>query len=331
MDLSEYYTKFSPQIGERKYGIITARMENLLTVATQVAILFALIGVGFICRKTKLLNDGAVAGLVNVLLIIVTPCLVVHVFQRPFDPSKLRALMIAFAVSVAAHIVMITLATACFRRGDDSRRTVFKCATVFSNAGFMGIPLEQAILGDEGVFFGIVYVVIFNLMIWSWGLKTMGGGSGWKKILVNPGTVGLVAGLPLFFLSVELPEVVGKPVEMLSQLNTPIPMIVIGYYLAGSKFARVAAEPGAWLAGALRLIVCPLALIAAFYPFRHQLDRMMMLALVTAASAPVAAMVSMFAAKYGRDTEVSAGLVSVTTLLSIVTMPPVIALAMAIL
>lgn len=306
-------------------------MENLVTVATQVAILFALIGVGFVCRMTKLLNDSSVTGLINILLIIVTPCLVIDVFQRPFDPAKMQALSIAFAVSFAAHFIMITLAAAFFRRGDDKTRTVFKCATVFSNAGFMGIPLEQAILGDEGVFFGIVYVVIFNLMIWSWGLKTMGGGSGWRKILVNPGTVGLLAGFPLFLCSVKLPEVVGKPIHMLSMLNTPIPMIVIGYYLAGSRFTRVFREPGAWTAGFMRLIVCPLILIASFYPFRHDLDRMMMLALVTAASAPVAAMVSMFAAKYGRDAEVSAGLVSATTLLSILTMPPIIALAMAIL
>ena len=306
-------------------------MENLITVATQVAILFALIGVGFVCRKTKLLNDSSVTGLINILLIIVTPCLVIDVFQRPFDPAKMQALSIAFAVSLFAHFMMIALAAACFRRGDDKIRTVYKCATVFSNAGFMGIPLEQAILGDEGVFFGIVYVVIFNLMIWSWGLKTMGGGSGWRKILINPGTVGLITGLPLFLCSVKLPEVAGKPIHMLSLLNTPIPMIVIGYYLAGSKFTRIFHEPGAWAAGFLRLIVCPLILIAVFYPFRHQLNRMMMLALVTAASAPVAAMVSMFAAKYGRDTEISAGLVSTTTLLSILTMPPLIAFAMTIL
>ena len=307
------------------------KMENLATVATQVAILFALIAVGFVCRRAKLLNDSSVTGLVNILLIIVTPCLVVDVFQRPFDPGKMQALSVAFAVSLAAHIAMIALAAACFRRGDDKTRTVFKCASVFSNAGFMGIPLEQAILGDEGVFFGIVYVVVFNLVIWSWGLKIMGGGSGWRKILVNPGTVGLMAGLPLFLCSVKLPEVVGRPIHMLSLLNTPIPMIVIGYYLAGSKFSRVFREPGAWTTGFLRLIACPLILIAILHPFRHQLDRTMMLALVTAASAPVAAMVSMFASKYGRDAEVSSGLVSTTTLLSILTMPPIIALAMAIL
>jgi predicted permease len=57
----------------------------------------------------------------------------------------------------------------------------------------------------------------------------------------------------------------------------------------------------------------------------------MMLALVVAASAPVAAMVSMFAAKFGRDVDLSVGLVSGTTLLSVFTMPPVIALAMEVL
>lgn len=313
------------------YSIITSDMENLATVATQVAILFALMGVGFVCRKTKLLNDASISGLVNILLLIVTPCLVVDVFQRPFDPSKMRALSTAFAVAFIAHLAMITLSSVCFRHGNDKTRPIFKCATVFSNAGFMGIPLEQAILGDEGVFFGIVYVVVFNLMIWSWGLKTMGGGSGWKKTLINPGTIGLLAGFPLFFLSIELPKIVGTPVHMLAQLNTPVPMIIIGYYLAGSKFSRVIHNRGAWLAGFLRLIVCPTALIAVFYPFRHHMDRMMMLALVTAAAAPVAAMVSMFSAKYDRDTEISSGLVSATTLLSIITMPPVIAFAMTVL
>jgi hypothetical protein len=200
-------------------------MENLCTVATQVGILFTLIGVGFICRKSKLLNDTSVSGLVNILLIIVTPCLVVDVFQRPFDPAKMKALSTAFAISIVIHLAIIAISVICFKRGNYKTQSVFRCAAVFSNAGFMGIPLEQAIFGDEGVFFGIIYVVVFNLMFWSWGLKTMGGGTGLKKTLINPGTIGLLAGFPLFFLSIELPKIIQSPVHMLAQLNTPIPMI----------------------------------------------------------------------------------------------------------
>ena len=80
----------------------------------------------------------------------------------------------------------------------------------------------------------------------------------------------------------------------------------------------------------VRLIVCPLLMIAALLPFRGLLDRRMMLVLVIAASAPVAAMVSMLAVKFGRDVDTSVAVVCGSTILSIFTMPPVIALAMAV-
>jgi len=89
--------------------------------------------------------------------------------------------------------------------------------------------------------------------------------------------------------------------------------------------------PSAYLAAAVRLIVYPLAMVALLFPLRAHFPREMMLALVTAASAPVAAMVSMFASKFERDVDLSVGLVSGTTLLSILTMPPVIAFAMEVL
>jgi predicted permease len=87
----------------------------------------------------------------------------------------------------------------------------------------------------------------------------------------------------------------------------------------------------AYVTAFLRLLLCPLVVVAALYPFRAQLDREMMLALVIPASAPVAAMVTMFASKYRRDVDMSVGIVCGTTILSILTMPAIIALAMEIL
>ena len=86
-----------------------------------------------------------------------------------------------------------------------------------------------------------------------------------------------------------------------------------------------------YVATAIRLVLYPLLVIAALYPLRTSLDRNLMLAMVIAASAPVAAMVSMFATKYRRDVDVSVAVVSGSTLLSVLTMPAIIALAMEIL
>ena len=152
-----------------------------------------------------------------------------------------------------------------------------------------------------------------------------------RPMIVNPGTVGIAIGLPLFFASISLPAILKTPVHLLAELNTPLAMLVIGFYLAGADFRRVIRMPSAYFAAVVRLIVYPLAMVALLFPLRAHFPREMMLALVTAASAPVAAMVSMFASKFERDVDLSVGLVSGTTLLSILTMPPVIAFAMEVL
>ena len=304
-------------------------MQNLVTVASQVGILFALMGVGALCRRFRLMDEKSAKGIVNILILVVTPCVIVDVFQRPFDPSMMHGLAWAVVVSALAHAALI-LAAHIFRGGDAMSRPVLRLAVVFSNAGFMGIPLEQAILGAEGVFYGIVYVVMFNIFIWSWGLCEMRGDgrAEMRQMLLNPGTIGIAVGLPLFLLSANLPPVVRTPVSLLSGLNTPLAMLVIGFYLAGADFRRVIRIPDAYMAAAIRLVAFPLAMIALLFPFRTHFPREMMLAIVIAASAPVAAMVSMFAAKFGRDVDLSVGLVSGTTLLSIITIPPVVVLAM---
>ena len=315
-------------------------MENLLEVAQQVAVLFVMMGVGSALRRLRMLDDAAVGGMVNLLMFVVTPCVIVDCFQRPFDGAMLGGLGIAFVIASLGHLALIAIAALCVRcRGEDTRRTLM-LAAVFSNAGFMGLPLEQAILGQRGVFFGAVYVVVFNLFIWSWGVKAMGGGGKeegrgkreegrgavWKMAL-NPGTVGIALGLPLFLLSVRLPAVVAVPVHHLSNLNTPLAMVAIGYSLAGARLGRVARTGGVWVASAVRLFVSPLVLVAMMYPFRRSLDADMMLAMVIAASAPVAAMVSIFASKFRRDVDAGVAVVSGTTLASIATMPFVIAFA----
>ena len=318
-------------------------IDNFLIVAQQVAILFVLMGFGAAMRKAGFFKDSAIDGIVNVLLLVVTPCLIVDVFQRPFDSSMLKGLGLAFVIASLVHVVLIALARLVVRHRDEDVRRPLLLAAVFSNAGFMGVPLEQAVLGDEGVFYGIVYVVVFNLFMWSWGFRTMCGegmrveGSGIRrrgmslKMWVNPGTVGIALGLPLFFCSVKLPAVIGVPIHHMANLNTPLAMIVIGYALAGAEFGKVLRTGAVYVAMAVRLVACPLLAIAALYPFRDALDRNMMLAMVIAASAPVAAMVSMFAAKFSRNVDVSVAVVSGTTLLSILTMPVVIALAMGVL
>lgn len=308
--------------------------DGFLLTAQQVGVLFTLMAVGYVCRRKGLFSDAFVKGAVNLLLLIVTPCLIIHVFQRPFTKELLANLGMALATAFFAHGVGLLFAETCFRRVDDMRKGILKFGTVFSNGGFMAIPLEYALLGAEGAFYGAVYVVVFNLLCWTYGLKVMCGhlkDLDKRILLVNPGTIGITVGLPLFLTSTTLPQVIGEPIRYLSELNTPLAMIIIGYYLADARFAAYFRCTPALVASVLRLLVIPSIVLASMTMIRRfGLDPVMAVALTASASAPVAAMDSMFAAKYGKDVDLSVGLVSVTTLISIITMPLIVGVAMSI-
>ncbi len=310
-------------------------IDGFLLTAQQVCILFALMAVGYVCRRRGLFSDAFVKGAVNLLLLVVTPCLIVHVFQRPFSREMLANLGIALAAAFFAHAVGMVFAETCFKRTGDMLRGVLKFGTVFSNGGFMAIPLEYALLGAEGAFYGAVYVVVFNLLCWTYGLKVMCGhlkDLDRRILFINPGTIGIAVGLPLFLTSTTLPPIIGDPVRYLSELNTPLAMVIIGYYLADARFAAYFRCVPALAASVLRLVVIPSIVLAALVSMRGAagLDPTMAIALTASASAPVAAMDSMFASKYGKDVDVSVGLVSFTTLLSVITMPLLVGAAMTI-
>ena len=310
-------------------------LDSLSLVSKQVGVLFALMVVGFLCNRRKLLNAVAIKGVTELLVLIVTPCVIVHSFiQQKFAPSLLGDLGWALAMSVFAHVVGAAIAFLCLHDRNPNRGGVLRFATIFSNAGFMGIPLEYALLGADGVFFGAMYVVVFNLVCWSLGVAVMCRGMknvGLRALFVNAGTVGVALGLPFFLFSLKLPEVVGRPVAMLADLNTPLAMIMVGWYLAETDFRPVLRCGAAYGVAALRLVAVPLVVIAAFAGVRAcvpGLNPVMAVAISTAAAAPTAALTTVIAARYDKDVSTATSLVSGTTLLSILTMPPIVGFAL---
>ena len=115
------------------------------------------------------------------------------------------------------------------------------------------------------------------------------------------------------------------PINYLADLNTPLPMLVVGYQLSHANFRHAFADRRSWSALALRLAVIPLLTVGGCYVLR--VDSAVALVTVIAASTPPAALLSMFAQKFERDTRLASSMVSVFTALSVLTIPPVVGLA----
>lgn len=299
-----------------------------IDVLVQVIILFILIFIGFALAKTKVLNDKWASSMTDFVLILVTPCVIVKSFFREFNKSDLKDLLLSFLLGVLLHVGFIILSLLFLRDKNKNRQVVLRYAAVFSNCGFMAIPLQQALLGNNGVFLGSSFVAIFNAFVWSWGLRIMSGDKKTLKplkIITRPAILALIIGLIVFLLSIPIPKIISEPISLLAALNTPIPMIIIGFHLAASNVLKGVTDIKCIFTILLRLVIFPAIAIGAMWLCGIRGD--MLLSQSICVSAPVAAVTTMFSAKYNRDTELSVNLVSLSTLLSLITMPIMITLA----
>lgn len=305
-------------------------IESFLAVGQQVLILFLLVAAGFFCGRRHVFGETAVKGMTEVVLLFATPCVIIQSFIRPFEPSMLAGLGIAALVALGVHAVSIGLAHLIFRDREEGRRRVLRFATVFSNAGYMGLPLQQALLGETGVFYGATYIAVFNLVLWSYGLWSMGGEKGGltvRKLVFNPGVVGLLIGLAIFLFSIPVPALIAAPVGYLAALNTPLPMLIVGFYLSQARFLDALRDKRSYVVIALRLVGIPLLTLLAL--LACGVRGTLLTACVIAAAAPVAAATTMFATKFDRDKQLSVNLVSLSTALSVLTMPLIVGAAQA--
>ncbi len=307
-----------------------ALLGYFLNVSTQVLILFILIGVGFVLTKGKVLTNVGAKQMTDLVIYFVTPCVILKAFiggEVTFSSENVSRLLIAVGAATLAHVISFLIGLIFLAFGKDMRSKIHAATVLMSNCGFMSIPLTQAVLGTEGVFMVTVYVGVFNIVAWTVGLRLLTNEKiSLKRVFINPGVIPAVGGILLFLLRVDISPitVVIEPMRHLAALNAPIPMIVIGYYLASSGLKVGKGQGKMFLAIALRLIVSP---ICTMFILRAMgLTGLALSACVIPASAPVAAIVMMLSAKYSGDAEYASKVVSISHVISVVTMPLVLTL-----
>lgn len=325
-------------------------ITSLLAVAQKVGLLAILIVIGFITRKIRLLDENANKRMADLVMYLVTPCVIINAFSATLFPKEellpiLRNIVLVALISAGIHILMILCVGLIFCSKNEDYRRVMRFATVFSNAGFVALPLAQALIDNdtchEGALYAAVYLAVFNIVLWTWGLIDMSGaadGLSVKKILLNPGIIGVVIGLfifttPLYLnvgghIGLQLPDVLADALASMSALNLPLPMFMVGFYLAGADIAAAFRDKWSYLCMALRLVVFPMILLGVLVLLGIRGN--VLTVCVIGASAPVGATTTIFSAKFGRDTELSVRLVSISTIVSMITMPFIIGLTQVI-
>ena len=290
--------------------------------------IMAIIGIGgFIYAKVVKVQEYESKFLSKLLLYFINPFMIINSFNKEFNPEKFKQLLFVILLSLIAHLVMILLGFF------STKDKVDRLAVSLTNCGFVGIPLVRGVFGEEGVFFLMGYLVVFNIMVWTYGYYQIGGSVKIKKIITNPNIIAITFGLILYVLPVSIPEIIMKPINMIGDLNTAVSMILIGILLANFKFS----ESKAYIFQItktliLRLIVTGILNIAVFFVifkiFGNFPDIQILIYVVLLASlCPVATSIPGLACVFNKDATYASVLVSISSLLCLFTLPAIVALA----
>ena len=320
---------------------------QISTLVFNVALLFIMMVPGFIMIKTRLCDEGFSKGISNLVLYIAQPALIIYSyidFDGKFSDIW-QNLLAVFFLSIFAHALFSVIALLFFRNAPDSKRRVLRFVTVFSNAAFMGIPLVQAILGSEFAIYASIYNITFNIFLWTFGvyLCTSGrcdededsdaahkGGplKAAIRLIIHPVTLASIVGISLLAFGVNTKSfdlgLFEDSLFMLKNLVAPLSMLVIGLKIANVNFKQAFNDVYLYFFLFLRHFLLPLAVIIYIQilgVIGIPISDDAALVTVILAATPAATSAAMFAVKYDCDVEYTTRLVTISTLLSIATIP----------
>lgn len=293
--------------------------------------LFLLIGVGYAAVKLNRLPLSSTGVLTSLLMKVAMPATVFTSLIRPFDTSFIHDAFLMIGIGAALFFlyaaVSFWLSRWVFRVPQGRRGTWMLCAT-FSNNGFMGFPVAYALFGDEGMALAVMLSIPFNLLMYSmgaWQASLDGQGQGgeklsWRGILLNEINVTLFVGLVFYALQIPVPQVILTPLNHLSNITTPLSMIITGMILAGAPLASLFRDRDAITCVSARLVILPLLSCLLLLPVPLANPMVSRVILVVMAM-PCASVTTAMAQRYRGSTELAARSGCLSSLLCIATLP----------
>ncbi len=280
--------------------------------------------VGIFAYRWKIITREGGRQLSKIVLEIVTPVLVVHAYMTVEYEAQLAVnLLWTFALSAVSYGLTILGAMLLLRKKEGRETAIERFSAIYSNCGFMGIPLANALFGAEGVLYVTAFLTLFFFFSWTHGVMMLTGKRDFGallKVLRSPTVIGIVLGLALYFTQIKLPGVLADTMDFIAALNTPLAMMASGVSVAQVRVGGILKNGRVYWVTACRLVILPLLTMALCLccPFIAQEVRVVVLLL---AAAPSAAMCTLQCQKLGLQDVYASQIFAMTTILSLLTMP----------
>lgn len=310
---------------------------SITVVLQQMIIIFILIGIGMILYRSKMLSEETAKQISGIIINVTNPALLICSAFDDGPKVSLRELAIALAAYAAVFAILIVIGflIPCLLRVPKKLHYAYQMLTIFGNVGFIGIPLASAVLGNESLIFVSIFNLLFNLLIYTFGMSMLqkaagqtpdgdsiprhNSASGRLQKFVNAGTISAVFTIVFYLGDFHVPVIISSTLSYTGRATTLLSMLVLGVSVAQMAPKDIFSHPKLYLFTLLRQILVPIGcilLLRGLIDNKLILNTMLLMVAVPAANMPL-----MIAKQMDMDTEsISQGII-LTTVLSLVTVP----------
>lgn len=306
------YKAINPYISNKNQPKSGKQSVNLLTTVLQiVAPVFLLALVGFVWVKRG--YEYRVQFVTQMAMTLSVPCLVfVALMKADIDRNALAAIFLASCFAYLAITLVFAILVKALRL--DVR--TFLAPLTFGNTGNLGLPVALFAFGEIGLSYAIVIFAVMAVYSFSAGVWLVSGGGSLVKIIKEPLVSATILGALFLYQGWQTPVWLTNTLELIGQMAIPLMLITLGVALARLKANSFRRAFGLSL---FKVIICSgIAWIIGTY---FELEPVALAVLVMQIATPVAVTSYLLAEKYGADAGEVAGLVVVSTLLSVITIP----------
>ena len=302
-------------------------MDILIIFQTMVKLLLLLI-LGYALNKLHILDETTNRKLSDLIVNVSTPMLIISSVSSA-DGGNRMAILGVLGGALLLYIGLVWFGELAARLPifDNKDRSENACMMVFSNSGFMGIPVMQSIYGLEAVFYNSIINFPYNIFIYSYAVLRLSSGQnsedGKRKLnfraMLTPGLIMAMAALIIFLTGIRLPSMILDVCDMVGSMTSPLSMLVLGSTIALYPLKESLTDGKCYLFSCFRLIIIPL--IALGFCRMLGIDDFYTGIVTLSCAMPVGSMVLMMANRFGGNTERISRTILVTTLLSVITIP----------
>ena len=296
---------------------------------TRLGVIILVVALGFLLGRKKILNDKVNYAFVTLLLSVLMPASLFSAFPDSFDPEYFsffkNGLIAGFVVLASVLLIAKFIFNKKFMPGEFRYSAQF--AFIFNNATFLGYPLVSTTFGQDGMMAYLGFIIVFNIALFSYGVwlfERQVNAKLFFRTITNPNILAVLVGAALFIFSLPAPAFMSAAIQNIAGATTPLALICVGYMLSQADLKKVFTKRKLFFTAALQLTLGPLATYLVLTAIG--LTGIERTVCVVLQALPTATSLALFAKKYGAADREASELVAISTLISVITLPIVVAL-----